>query len=78
MLLDQREQHELSTVLASDLEDVYELLQDVGAGPHSQDTRTLVWTIFLPFLDACLAVVLAAVVTLHGALQDLEANATDQ
>ena len=55
MFVYQWEQDQLTTRLAGDFEDVDELLEDVRAGAHSQDSGTLERTVFLPFFNAVLA-----------------------
>lgn len=52
MLLNQREQDQLTAVVACDLQDVDELLEDVRAGSHTEDTWALKWTVFLPLANA--------------------------
>ena len=65
VLINQGKQYELSTGLARHFEDVNKLLQNMRARPHSQNTRTLERTIFLPSFDAQLAEKFATIITLH-------------
>jgi len=71
VLVDQGKQHKFIAVLARDLEDVDEFLENVRAGSNSQDSRALEGTVLLPFFDATFAEELSTVVTLHWFSQDL-------
>lgn len=65
MLLNQWEQNQLAAVVAGDFQYVDELLKNVRAGAHSEDSGALEGTVFLPFADAVFAKEFAAIVTLH-------------
>ena len=69
VLMNEREQHKFTTVLASDFENVDKLLKDMRAGSDSENTWTLVWTVLLPLFDALFAEVVPTVVTFHRTLQ---------
>ena len=77
VLIDQREENQLMTRLTCHLEYVNELLENVTAGTHAQDSRALERTVFLPLLDAGFAESVAAVVTLHRLSQYEQADAAD-
>ena len=78
VFIDQREEDQFSAGLTSHLEYVDELLQNVGAGPHPQNSGALERAVFLPFFDAALAEKLSAVVALHRFAQDQQTDAADQ
>ena len=68
VLMNEREQHKFTTVLASDFKNVDELLKDMRAGSDSKNTWTLVWTVLLPLFDALFAEVIPTVITFHRTL----------
>lgn len=78
VLLDLREEHQLITEMAADLEYLNELLQNMRAWPHPQLARALEWATLGPLSDARLAKELPTVVALHGVDGDLEADAANQ
>jgi len=64
--------------MTADLEDLNELLQNVGARTNSELAWALERTVLLPLGDTSFAKELAAVVALHGFDRYFEADATNQ
>ena len=77
MLRDLRKEHQLFAVVTADLQNLNELLQDVGAWPDSELTGALKRTILLPFGNARFAEEGSAILTLHPVDGNLQANAAD-
>lgn len=73
-----REEHQLITVVTGDLQNLDELLQDVGARTDPQLARALVGTVLGPLLNTLLAKQLPAVVAFHRVNRNFEADAANQ
>ena len=55
VFLNQRKENQLTAIVAYDLQDVDELLEDVRAWADAEDPWALKWTVFLPFANAIFA-----------------------
>ena len=64
-------------MVALDLQDLDELLQNMRAGPYPQLAWALERTVLLPLRNAGFAEQLPAVLALHGLDRDLQADSTD-
>jgi hypothetical protein len=71
MVFNFREKDKVLAGVAHNFDDLEELLEYMGAWPHSQDPWALEGAILLPTGDAFLAEEFSAVVALHRVLQDL-------
>ena len=78
MFADHREWHLFTAGLARHFQYVDELIDDVGAWPHSELARALEWTVFLPLLYAPCTKQLSTIIAFLRFTKDFKTNSADQ